>query len=158
MNTRTIILWSIVILSTVKSFSQNGFNTERKDSTNVYHYSLIKYCDYLDKLKERPSVVYVEENFLITNDLPNKIRGYDLEYLNQLEVRKHLKGKKEMTIVRIVPLRVNGNDFFVNVIPFGVTYKKRNFSYINGGGLGVKFEYDKSIEGLRFKSSEMGGI
>lgn len=158
MKSRTIILGTILTLLTVKSFSQTGFNTESKDSTNIYYYSLIKYCDYLDKLKEKPSIIYVEKNYLFTDGLPTNIRTYEIRYLDQLDIKNHLRGKKEMTLVRIVPLRVKGQDFFVNVIPFGVSYKKNNFSYVNGGGLGVKFEFDKTINGLKFKSSEMGGI
>lgn len=158
MKSRAIILVTVLTLLTVKSFSQNGFNTESKDSTNIYYYSLIKYCDYLDKQKENTNIIYVEKNFLFTDDLPDKIRNYEIKYLDGLDVKNHLKGKKSMRLVRIISLRVKGDDFFVNVIPFGVSYKKKSFKYANGGGLGVKFLFDKTINRLTFKSAEMGGI
>lgn len=63
-----------------------------------------------------------------------------------------------MTLVRIVPLRVREDNFFVNVIPFSVSYKKKNFNYVNSGGLGMIYEFDDEINGLKFKSVEMGGI
>jgi len=63
-----------------------------------------------------------------------------------------------MTLVRIIPLRVKTNDFFVNVIPFSVSYKKKNFDFVNGGGLSVKFQFDQGTNGLIYKSAEMGGI
>ena len=158
MNKKFIILGILLTVLTTKSYSQTGFNTESKDSTNIYYYSLIKYCDYLDQLQEKPNIIFVEKNYLFAQSLPCSIRSYEIEYLDEVDIRTHLKHRKELTLVRIVPLRVNGSDFFVNVIPFKVSYKKKNFNYINGGGLGVKFEYDKKINGLKYKSSEMGGM
>lgn len=158
MKSRTIILGTILTLLSIESFSQIGFNTESKDSTNIYYYSLIKYCDYLDKQKEKSTIIYVEKNYLFTDNLPNKIRAYEIIYFDKVDIKNHLRGKKGMTLVNIIPLRVKGDDFFVNVIPFGVSYKKKTFSYLNGGGLGVRFEFDKAINGLKFKSSKMDGI
>ncbi len=158
MRHKTIILTTLLLAFSIKSFSQQGFNTEKKDSSNVYYYSLIKYCDYLDMQKDKARIIYVEKNYLIMNDLPDKIKGHVIKYMDNGDIIDHLKGRESMTLVRIVPLRVKENDFFVNVIPFGVTYKKKNFNYVNGGGLGVKFEFDLKTNGLIFKSSEMGGI
>jgi hypothetical protein len=158
MRHRTIILTTLLLAFGFKSFSQQGFNTEKKDSSNVYYYALIKYCDYLDKQKDKTRIIYVEKNYLITDDFPDKIKDHFIKSMDNGDVINYLKGRESMTLVRIVPLRVKGNDFFVNVIPFGVSYKKKNFNYINGGGLGVKFEFDPKTNGLIFKSSEMGGI
>ncbi len=155
---RTIILMIILLSFCGKSFSQQGFNTEKKDSSNVYHFALIKYCDYLDKIKNETRLIYVENNFLITGNLPNKIKDHVIKYLDKGELKSHLMKHDKITLIRIVPLRVKGNDIFVNVIPFNVTYKKRNFKYVNGGGLGIKFEFDFKTNGLIFKSSEYGGI
>lgn len=158
MKCRTIILTTLLLVFSVKSFSQQGFNTERSDSSNVYYYALIKYCDYLDKQKGRTEAIYVQRNYLITDNLPGKINEHTVIYMDDGEVIKHLRRREAMTLVRIVPLRVKGNDFFVNVIPFDVTYKRKNFNYVNGGGLGVRFEFDPRTRGLVFKSTEIGWL
>ena len=158
MKNREIILVTLLSFLTVRPFSQTIYNTESKDSTNIYFFSLTKYCADLNKLEDKPAIVYVEEYYSITNDLPNQILTFKIKYVDQIESKNYLKGKKSMTLVRIIPLRVKGNEFFVNVIPFEVSYKKNNFNYVNGGGLKVRFEFDKSMNGLKFKAANWGGI
>ncbi|MDH5379726.1 MAG: hypothetical protein OEW75_02675 [Cyclobacteriaceae bacterium] len=153
-----ILLITLFLNVTFNSIGQTSYNTESKDSSNIYYFSLLKYCDYLDKLDSQPSIIYIERNYLITDKLPSRIRNYELKYFDQRDVKRFLKGKNQMTLVRIVSLRVNEDSFFVNVIPFTVSYKKKNFNYLNGGGLGVKFEFDVELNGLIFKSAEMGEI
>ena len=149
---------TILFLLTVRPFSQTIFNTESKDSTNIYSFSLNKYCESLGNLKETTSIVYVEDHYSITKDLPNQIMTFEIKYMDQIKCKKYLKGKKNMTLVRILPLQVKGNEFFVNVIPYEVSYKKNNFNYVNGGGLKVMFEFDESMNGLKFKAANWGGI
>ena len=158
MKYREIILVTILFLLTVRPFSQTIFNTESKDSTNIYSFSLNKYYESLGNLKETTSIVYVEDHYSITKDLPNQIMTFEIKYMDQIECKKYLKGKKNMTLVRILPLQVKGNEFFVNVIPYEVSYKKNNFNYVNGGGLKVMFEFDESMNGLKFKAANWGGI
>jgi hypothetical protein len=158
MRNRTIILTTLLLALYTKSFSQQGFNTEKQDSSNVYYYSLIQYCDYLDKQKDKTQEIYVEKTELIIDYLPDKINDHAIKYMDNAEVISHIKGHEGMTLVRIVPLKVMGNDFFVNVIPFTVTYKKEKLRFGNSGGLGVKFGFDSKTNGLIFKSSQMSGI
>ena len=155
---KTILLTVFILFFGLKAHSQTSFNTEANDSTNVYHFSLAKYCENLDKSGNKESTVYVEKDYLVTKDLPSRIKSHEIRYYDMTEVKKYLKGKKGMTLVRIIPLRVKTNDFFVNVIPFSVSYKKKNFDFVNGGGLSVKFQFDQGTNGLIYKSAEMGGI
>ena len=156
MKNKKIILASMLFLLTAPLFSQTIFNTESKDSTNIYCFSLKRYCESLGNSNESPAIVYVEENHVVTRGLPANLIGFEIRYLDQTEIKKHLKGKKSITLVSIVSLSVKGNDFFVTVIPFEVSYKKNNFTYINGGGLKVSFEFDERLKGLKFKAANWG--
>ncbi len=111
MRTFRLLFINLFMCIGINSMAQTPFNTESKDSTNVYHYSLIKYCDYLDKLESRPNIIYIEKNYFITDKLPSNIRGYELRYFNQRDIKNYLKGKDQMTLVRIVPLRVERRTF-----------------------------------------------
>ncbi|CAN5487109.1 hypothetical protein BH10BAC4_BH10BAC4_24140 [soil metagenome] len=141
-----------------KGFSQ-CFGTEKKDSTDIYLFSLMKYCDqYLGKTSLSSPTILVENNYFITEGLPDNVRGYKVRYVYNSDIKSELSGKKNVTVVRIVPLMVKGDDFSVSVIPFSVTYSKKNFNYVNGGGLGVSFEYDTQSKCLTFKECKRGNI
>jgi hypothetical protein len=133
-------------------------NTEKKDSTNIYLLSLMEYCSQYLNQNSNTSIVLVEKNYFISDGFPDEINGFRIRYLDSWEIRKELKGKKAITVVRIVPLRIEGDNFYVNVIPFSVSYSKRNFSYVNGGGLGVSFQYDSERKCIKFKESKRGSI
>jgi len=158
MRTDTLLLAVFILFVGFKTHSQTSFNTEANDSSNIYLFSLTKYCEYLDNSGNKESTVYVEKDDIFTNDLPNRIKSHEIRYFEMIEVKNYLKGKKGIILVRIIPLRVKANDFFVNVIPFSVSYDKKKFHFINGGGLGVKFQFDQGTNGLIYKSVEIGWI
>jgi hypothetical protein len=140
-------------------FSQTVYNTEKKDSTNIYFKSLKTYCQTIDKTKLIDNTVYVERNYLITEKLPDSLNGLKISYLDLRELKKMIKQNGgELTLVRIIPLRVKKDTFFVNVIPFSATYTKGKIYYGNGGGLSVIFSFDEESNGLIFKEFKWGWI
>lgn len=155
MKIRLIIL---LLISSLPAFCQMTFNTEEADTSNVYHFALREYCKYLSKTSSSIETIYIESNYLVTNNLPTKIKQLEIQYLSEKEIKKHLKGKAKMTLVNILPLEVKGGDFCVKIIPFKVEYKRGHFNYFNYGGLGVHFKFDKNLNGLVFTYSKMGGI
>jgi hypothetical protein len=140
--------------------AQTIFNTDKWDSTNVYYYSLIQYCKYLQVLKTPPGEVLVEKNYLFTDKLPKTIFDYQLRYISIDHLTKLLKSKKhkEETFVRIVPIQIEGNYIVINVIPFSAKLEKKQLKFINSGGLGIYFDYDCQSEKYRFIKVTRGSI
>ena len=52
-------------------------NTEAADYTNIYYASFKKYCEQINK---KPGIMFVEENFYITNTLPTEISVKDGDF------------------------------------------------------------------------------
>jgi len=153
----TLIILFLIGINTC--FSQIVYTTERKDSTNIYFKSLEVYCQTIDKTELTDNKVYVEKDHFVTEKLPNEINGLDILYLDRIELKKTIKKDRgKITLIKIIPLRIKKTDFFVNVIPFEVSYKKRNFNYVNDGGLSVKYEFDSELNGLIFKAYKWDGI
>lgn len=158
MKLRAILLF-LLIGGINTSFSQTVYNTEEKDSTNIYFKALKIYCKNINKTPLREIIVYVEKDYLVTEKLPNIIDGLEILYLDGIELKKKIKQNRgKLTLVKIIPLRIKKTEFFINVIPFEVSYKRKHFDYINSGGLTVKYQYNSELNGLTFMDFKWGGI
>lgn len=156
---RNITLIILFLTGINTCYSQTIYNTEQKDSTNIYYKSLEVYCQTIDNAGLKDKNVYVEKDHLVTEKLPSEINGLNILYLDGIELRKTIKkANGKIILVKIIPLRIRKTDFFVNVIPFEVSYKRKNFEYINSGGLSVKYEFNSKLNGLVFKEYKWGGI
>ena len=156
---RSIILLFQLILGLTVCFAQTTYNTDSRDSTNIYYNSLLQYAQTIDKTLLIDNTIYVEQNFLITDKLPPNINGLRIEYLDRTNLKRKIHQEDgEITLVRIVPLRISNGDFFVNIIPFSTTYSKNQFWYANGGGLSVIYEYSVDLNGLIFKENKWSWI
>jgi len=156
MNKRTLLFFYGILFTNI-CLGQTVFNTEKNDETNMYRNALTIYCNSLDISKIK--IVYVEPNYLITNNLPRKLDDIEIQYPNLNELKKLIKANGgHLTLVRIIPLNVNQNDFFINVIPFYTTYKKNNFKLGNGAGLSVHYKFDTNLNGLTYEKHKFSGI
>lgn len=151
----TLVLSTLFLQSI---FAQVANSTESNDSTNIYYQSLIKYCDYLESLNIDKKTLYLEENALVTKGIPSEIGRFEIKCLNIDQLREAAKGEEGIQLIRVVQLRVKEGQFFVNIIPFKVTYKKKNFSFINSGGEKIVYEYDKETKKFIFKEIRHGSI
>ena len=145
-----LTLLTIFLLSNL-GISQTAYNTESRDSTNIYRNSLAKLCDITDHTQMDSAIFYVEKT-LFTDNLPDKIQDFDIVYLNeseQIEMIKKNDGK--MILIRIVPLRERNGTFFVNVIPFQAYYHKKHLELANGGGMKVEYKFDSRRRRDSFK-------
>lgn len=148
---RLIYIGFTVTLFSHITMAQVADNTESKDSTNIYYQALVKYTSYLEKLNlPQGQVIFLEENSFVTDGLPSKLGGLEVQYLDIQELQKKAK-KGEVELIRIVPLRFRNQEFFVNLITFGVTYRRKNFNFVNQGGVQAIFTYDDDIGKFVFK-------
>ncbi len=155
--TKTILLIFYGILITNICLGQKIFNTEKKDDTNIYRNALTIYCNSLDKNETK--IVYVEPNYLLTGNLPKTIDSIEIKYPDLNQLKKLIKANGgHIMLIRIIPLKINQSDFFVNIIPFYTTYKKNNFNLANGGGLTVHYKFDFNLGGLIYQKHDFIGI
>lgn len=158
---KTVISILIVLLSAVRLDAQSTFNTDKHDSTNVYYFSLIKYCEYLQKSNiSQDETVIIEYNYLFSDILPSELLGYHITYvsIDKLKVILKYSKNKEVTFVRIIPIQLEGSDLVINVIPFAAKYDNKQIEFINSGGIGIYFEFDCNKRNFRFKTTKRGYI
>jgi hypothetical protein len=125
---------------------------------NVYLFSLKEYCKSLDSTELK--VVYVRDDHFIGDSWPKKLMGFEIKYLENesdyVSVIKQNGGS--VTIVGITSFDFRKGEFSCGIIPFAATYKDKNISMKNGGGLTVIFKYDSQLRGLVYKSKKWTGI
>ncbi|WP_146613724.1 hypothetical protein [Algoriphagus yeomjeoni] len=139
------------------------YNTERQDSTNVYHKALIEFCGYVEKYFPEVAEVTVESTPMITM-FPQKMGNLKIEYLPRSEVKKEFKKKGLKYYCVITPMLLKSGEFIVNVIPFRIDYQKNlwtkfknnEIGYVSDGGIKSRFKYDCHQENLTFLGSEGG--
>ena len=151
-------LFLIILFNVNLVFSQIIFNTEAKDSTNIYYHSLKKMSELVGNSIADEGVLYVEKS-LFTDRLPDIVLDFKIEYLNHAEIIETIKKRGgRMFLIRIVPLRIWKGTFFVNVIPFDAYYFKKNLELTNSGGLKAEYKFDEQLNGLVFEKADFNGI
>ena len=141
----------LILASTIFSINlnaQNVDNTEKKDSSNIYYDAFKRVYTSYD-YKDR--ILYVEKSNITTESLqvlsiPNKI-----ELVNYLKLREMTKGNKKANIIRVVPLQIQNEEFIINIIEYDVTYKRKNWDYVNLGGARVIYSYNNQKGIFEFK-------
>ncbi|RIV68838.1 hypothetical protein [Flagellimonas aequoris] len=155
---KKFILVFVISFSINIGFSQSTFNTESKDSTNIYFHSLKKMCELFDANSVNNQILYVEEN-LFTDKLPDNILNFQIKYLNEYEIIKTIKDKGgDIMLIRIVSLRIRNGVFFINIIPFQAIYNKGNLELVNSGGMKVEYLFSQELNGLVFEKANFSGI
>ena len=141
------------------AFCQEVLDTDKSKENNIYIESLRKYCDSLSyNVKEK---IYVDFNYQIMDyTWPKKINETEIQYLENSKDYKHaIKEKGESIIlVRILPLQYKREKFFVSIIPFMATYRKRKIELVNGGGYAYEYEFDTEKKGFIYKKSSSFGL
>lgn len=77
--------------------------------------------------------------------------GHKTEIINIEKLQNLVKEKKQVQLLRIVPLRIKEGNFFVNIVVFNVVKKRRQFDFVNVGGISVIFDYDNNSKSFTFK-------
>ena len=153
-----LVLSALLFFVAMKSSGQLGLDTDGLNNlNNVYLFSLKEYCKSLDSTKIK--IVYVKYDYFIGESWPRKISSFEIKYLESTEYKKAIKESgSRMVLVGISSLRLEKGIFYVGVIPFGASYKKKIVHLTNGGGLNVNFVYDPVQKLLVFKDEKWSGI
>lgn len=148
----------ILAAATIFTYGQTATNTESADTSNIYHQALRIYVNNMDAKRGEVATLLVEKNYLFTDALPKQIGKYKIDYLDGYEVNEKLRRESQITLIRIIPLRLDKGVFFINIIPFTVKKEKRNLRYLNSGGDGIIFEFDCNTKAFYFKEIMRGNI
>jgi len=84
--------------------------------------------------------------------------AFNVEILNYSAIRNRLKKEESLTVIRIIPLRMEGGVFFINIIPFGATKSSNGLHYSNGGGYRVEFLYNCSSKKFELRAVKKGSV
>lgn len=131
-------LFLLIAFLNVNIYSQVINSTESLDSTNVYYQSFRLFAE---KLNWSESILLVEENNLTSRSIPNKINGFSIDIIDYEQLIEKLT-KGSVNIIRIVPIRLKDDEFFVSIIVFKVTKTKKQVSFINSGGALIIYTYN----------------
>jgi hypothetical protein len=156
---RKLLVFCFVLLIHFSSSSQQVFDTDGLNNlNNVYLRALREYSAELDTSKVH--TVYVKRDHFIGDIWPTEINGIKIKYLqtqaDYINVIKRQGGN--VIIVGLGPFGFANGKFYVAVIPFATSYKKRNIRMLNGGGLNVYFTYDQQNKGLVYEGKKWSGI
>ncbi|MEZ4883185.1 MAG: hypothetical protein R3E32_00520 [Chitinophagales bacterium] len=118
-----------------------------EDKESIYYAAV---SQFVESFPEN-STLLLERSLFTTNNLPKNIKGRKIKLITMNEMAKQYKKDKQLIdIYRIVPLFFEDNIFYINIVNFSVSYKKRNFYFANkeGGGARYKYKYDCSDNDL----------
>lgn len=147
---RSLVLIAILSSISVVMSAQVATNTEMDDSTNIYHQAISILCN---NLYDKTESLLIEQNNLTTNSLPSKVGDHEIKVIDIADLQSLLKKKKGkgVEIVRIIPLRVEHGDFFVNIIFFDAMMKRQQLYFTNKGGYSIVFEYSEDNKQFIYK-------
>ncbi|MBC9909298.1 hypothetical protein [Chitinophaga varians] len=135
---------------------QVATNTESKDSTNIYYQAFLQYCSGAPE--GHRETLLVEEDNITTKSIPRRMGAFDIEILNYSAIKNRLKKETSLTVIRIIPLRMEGGVFFIDIIPFGVTKSSKGLNYGNSGGYGIEFRYNCSSKKFELLAVKRGSV
>ena len=140
---RSVVIFALLSSISFVMSAQVATNTEMDDSTNIYHQAISILCN---NLHDKSESLLVEQNNLTTNSLPSKVGDHKIRIIDIAGLQSLLKKQKGegIEIVRVIPLRVEKDEFFVNIIFFDAKIKKRQLFFTNKGGYSIVFDYSET--------------
>ena len=141
----------------------NHLYAQKPDTLNVYFQALKLHLDYWDNFHAKrpdlvkiPDVYYIEQNDYTTDSLPDSINGHKILILSVKDIYDKT-GKQSIPLIAIRPARWVNDRLEIHVIDFGVSRKRKNFFYSNGGGSSFEIICDGDKQ-IGIKILNQGGI
>lgn len=153
---RQMLFIGILILSFNNVNAQDEILNQLDSDDDVYEQLLRTYCQNVFRVEATTDVIFVEHNYITTDNLPEHVDNVPISILNDKKLKKVLRKRRTTRIVRIVPLRIVDNTLFSTIIEFQASYKKKAFHYVNKGGFKfeVRFDCDKRNFKISMPASE----
>jgi hypothetical protein len=142
-----------ILFFSINAHSQ-GLTTDVRSDENIYLYALKEYCNSSEITAKNINVQF--DSTVMWYDWPKVINNIKINYLDGAnQIIKEIEANEgSIVLVKIVPLQYKKERFFVNVIPFLATSKRKNINLVNGGGLSVIFNYSDKVKGFEFSETK----
>lgn len=143
------LMLSFILCNALKAQIIN--NTKRKDTTNIYNYSLLKYAEILEKKKNEDSI-YIE--YSICSPAIDSLINHAS---NKRILKVNISNCNCKRLIRIIPLRLEEDIFYVTFIYVKVEKKgflRKKVTYYNSGGVRFKYKYDNDIKSFIYLGYE----
>lgn len=135
---KTLIYLFILFLS-LNGISQNVEKYIVAD--DLYIFSIKQYFQKNDIKND--SIVIIEENPITTKNI--NLSNIKICLTNELQSFAKKDKKKGIEFLRIVPIRLKNNQFYITIIHFKLEYKNKIMKYTNMSGNSFYFEYNCDI-------------
>jgi hypothetical protein len=107
---------------------------------DIYTDVINRYCKGLQIFSGvSDTTLYIEEGLVTTKNLPRQLNGCSLELMSYDQIYSRAR-KGSFEILRLIPIRIHDDQFYITLVGFEVERKKKRLHYTNQGG--EKFYYD----------------
>jgi len=162
MCTRESLLF-LALVAQLSAFAQDPSPSKKQDT--VYARALFASITEMDKewgrQNDAPDYhrMFVEADPQITNELPSESAGYRVEFLDTKgQVSRYKKLGKEFALLKIHPMRDDGDHLEVTVSVYQFSYKKRHLMYGLSGSSDVEIRFNCEKQQFVISSVKLGGI
>ena len=101
----------------------------------------------------------VRKDPVITDDLPTEFENHTIEFADDQElVDRYHKLNKSFAVLKVFPIRNQGNVLRIGVSVYWFSYKKRRLAFGVSDWSDVEFRYDCGQGTLVMSSVKLGGI
>lgn len=132
--------YSILFLLSLPIYGQGSFNTEQNDTTNVYYFVLNEVCKQYAKYGH--DTLFIQKDDTNALVLPVSSNNVVIKYLDVEEIFRLTTKHKSIELLRVVPLKFEKNGFFIDVVSFKASRKRKSLFYGNQGGTSFHFRYE----------------
>lgn len=149
---KTILLLVTIVFIYACSYSQS----KNDDYKKMIDSAIVIQTMHLDKVPYQPGIYLIDEKgqpYVLTSDTDQK----KFSYINVYDKKNKKLLKKGIDTWKVLSV-LSGNKLIVSIIEFNVTYKSNNYSFVNGGGATVIFEYSCDKNRWVFRESKWSGI
>ena len=103
--------------------------------------------------------MFVVKNPEITEGLPQQLRDYRVEYLDDESlIDRYEKLRKQFSVLEILPIHNNGGKLAIHVAMNYVTYKKRHLNFGISNWADIEFSYDCENQRYIISAVKLGGV
>lgn len=151
---RTLIILILIFKISQSIFGQIATNTESSDSLNIYNNAMKIYCDSL--FAKNCNFLMVEFETLTTSHLPEKIGNVEIELIEYNKLIRLISKKNSLKLIRVIPVRFEKGYFFVNILQYCVTRKRKSFEYnlLIDKGMTIKYRFNCDSNSFIFEKIE----
>lgn len=138
------LLILVLIVSCIKSFCQVADNTNLYNSRNIYFESIAQYIKYIQESKKiKIDSLYIEDDSFLTDSLQIQSEQTKIFKMTFSDIQKKLRIRKSLVLCRIFPLQYQNGNFFVSIVPFTITKRKKRNSlhFVNPGSYRMVYKF-----------------